>query len=452
MIPLSAPRGAALAMVLVSAHATAGAQSSDSASITLFAAVRTALDAHPSVAAAHASELEAAARTGEAVAAWFPQLRVEGSFTQFQEPMVIFPLHRLDPNNFPDFNRSLVRGGVNLGYTLFDGGARGARIRAARAQQGVTEARREVAEMTLIADVGTAYLTIRSTAGVLEALGENLAALGAERDRVERLLGQGRAARVELLRVDAAIAQAEAERITAASQLDAAERTLARLLDLSPASTRAAQLAPVALADTAVPTREASLEALATTSPELRQASRAVETAQWARRTATAAWLPRLEVAGAYLLFGSGAGDFATEWQGGVRLSYPLFTGGARSKAVSAATARASQAQEQLRLTRLFAEAAVDRALTNLREHRARSRAVATAVAHLTEVARIEQLALETGVGTQTDYLRAQADLRRSRAALIEVRHAEILARMQLARATGTLSPEWLERTLETTQ
>jgi len=77
---------------------------------------------------------------------------------------------------------------------------------------------------------------------------------------------------------------------------------------------------------------------------------------------------------------------------------------------------------------------------------------VETAVHHLAEVARIEQLALEAGAGTQTDFLRADADLRKSRAQLIEARHMEILARIQLARTTGELSVEWLASTLETTQ
>jgi outer membrane protein TolC len=82
-------------------------------------------------------------------------------------------------------------------------------------------------------------------------------------------------------------------------------------------------------------------------------------------------------------------------------------------------------------------------------ESRARADAVETAVQHLDEVARIEQLALEAGAGTQTDFLRADADLRRARAQLIEARHQEILARVRLARTTGELSLEWLAGTLE---
>jgi outer membrane protein TolC len=64
-------------------------------------------------------------------------------------------------------------------------------------------------------------------------------------------------------------------------------------------------------------------------------------------------------------------------------------------------------------------------------------------------VARIEALAREVGSGTQTDYLNAEADLVSARARLAEAEHAEIAARLELARVTGVLSLEWLVRHLE---
>ena len=79
----------------------------------------------------------------------------------------------------------------------------------------------------------------------------------------------------------------------------------------------------------------------------------------------------------------------------------------------------------------------------------ARIAALQSAVEQSAEVARIERLALEVGSGTQSDYLDAEANLLRARADLIEARHAEISARVELARVLGELSPEWLARTVE---
>jgi outer membrane protein TolC len=126
-----------------------------------------------------------------------------------------------------------------------------------------------------------------------------------------------------------------------------------------------------------------------------------------------------------------------------------LFQGGARAAAISAATSRARAAAEQSRAAELELEAALDRAFATAREARARVIAMTRAVDHLTEIARIEQLALDAGAGIQTDFLRAEADLRRSRAALIEAQYGEILARVELARLTGELSADWLATIVE---
>ncbi len=204
------------------------------------------------------------------------------------------------------------------------------------------------------------------------------------------------------------------------------------------------------LTDTTVTVdRSALLEQFAIANPELAEAHSLTEAAEAGRRAAVAQWWPRLDVAGAYLLFSSPTFDVQGEWNVGFRLSYPLFTGGARSRAVSSASARAELAREQYRLTRLQGEEAVDRALGAVREWRAQVDAVGTAVEHLTEVARIERLALQEGAGTQTDYLSAEAELRRASASLVRARHAEIAARVELASITGTLSPRWISDMLE---
>jgi len=94
-------------------------------------------------------------------------------------------------------------------------------------------------------------------------------------------------------------------------------------------------------------------------------------------------------------------------------------------------------------------EQGVDQALAALRQAHARVAALQSAVEQSAEVARIERLSLEVGSGTQTDYLAAEANLLSARAGLIEARHAEIGARVELARIIGELSRDWLARIVE---
>jgi outer membrane protein TolC len=440
-----------VAWLLTTTSSSHAQQPTQSGAFTLDDAVQTALGYHPSVLAARAGEEEASALAGVQTARWWPQLGVEGSVFRYQKQMLVFPIHELSQEAF-QFDRTLLQGSLNLGWTLFEGGARSARIGGARAQEGAAVARREGSEMTLIADVTRAYLNVLSAHGTLQAQLHSLAALEAERERVQRLLAEGRATRVQLLRVDAAIAQAEAERVATATELDTAERRLARLLGVAPEDTRAARLSPLRLTDTSlVPERQRLLEQFGVGNPLLAEARSMTDAADASRKQAVAQWWPRLDIAGSYLLFTSPSFDVQGEWLVGVRLSYPLFTGGARSRAVSTASARAQYAREQYRLTQLRGEEAVDRTIGAVLEWRAQVEAVGTAVEHLAEVARIEQLSLQEGTGTQTDYLGAEAELRRASASLVRARHAEIAAHVELASITGVLSPQWISDMLEIT-
>jgi outer membrane protein TolC len=151
---------------------------------------------------------------------------------------------------------------------------------------------------------------------------------------------------------------------------------------------------------------------------------------------------------GNYLYFNSSQGDDTAEWQAGGQLSYIIFNGGARAKAIERARAANRNASEQLQLTEIQTDQDVDRAFSGIEEARARVESLETAVSRFEEVVRIEKLLLETGAGTETDYLNAEADLLTAWASLVEARHGEIAARVELARVVGQLSLPWLAKTI----
>ena len=76
--------------------------------LTLAGALTVALERDPHLMAASAGADAAAAGRVQARAAWLPSLIGSGTVTRFQEPMVVAPLHRFDPNSPPDFDRTLA--------------------------------------------------------------------------------------------------------------------------------------------------------------------------------------------------------------------------------------------------------------------------------------------------------------------------------------------------------
>ena len=141
------------------------------------------------------------------------------------------------------------------------------------------------------------------------------------------------------------------------------------------------------------------------------EARRRLAAAEAAVGVAKSARWPEVRLAGNYLSFGGGSTRFETEWNAGVQVSVPLFDGGATGKAIARTKASHEVARQRLRQAELDVASEIDLALAALDDARARAESLTTAVARLEEVVRIQKLLLETGQGTQTDYLDAEADL-----------------------------------------
>ncbi len=416
--------------------------------LTLSAAVRAALETHPALALPSAERDRSAAIVGEVRATRFPRVTTEWLGVRHQEPMIVAPLHGFDPRTPPDFNRTLVQGNLAVSWMLFDGGARGARIARAEAVAAAAEASVDVARAELITRAARAYLSVAGARETTAALRAQVATLDAERTRVLRFEAEGRVARVAVLRAEAALSRAQADLAAQRARLREAESDLARLVTLRAERIAALTLvAPEARFEPPRP-RDELLALARATNDEVARARRHVEAAQSAVAEARATFLPTVLVAGRYNAFGSAGGDATAEWQGGVQLSWPVFTSGQRTNGVARATAELAAAGHALRLAELEVEAAVDHALTALAEADARVAALDAAVAQYEAVLDVERLALEAGAGVQTDFLAAEAALFDARSARTSAAYAGQLARIELARATGELTLDWLDSNL----
>lgn len=417
--------------------------------LTLRAAVERALGHHPTIGIARAGADEARAAKGEALAARFPSLRVSAAGTRYDEPSIVSPIHGFSPGSFPPFNETVLNGSATLSYTLFDGGARGGRINQARALLRSSESALDDASQSLAWRVIRTYLDVVARHGVLDAHDHRLEALRSERSRILQRFEVGRAAEVDRLRIEAALASAEADQVQASIALDAAERDLARLIGGTQEDADAARLVPVALVDSTVAPRDSlRAEALGRSAALLRAQYESAAAGAAAGAARGARW-PTLKLSGSYAYFADPDGYHADEWNGALALTYDLFTGGAKTSAIRRAGAARRAARERVRQATLELDHDLDRALALNRESRARVASLGSAVARYAEVARIEHLLLESGAGTQTDYLNAEADLLTARASLATARADRIAARAELARVVGALNLGWIDQNLE---
>ena len=424
----------------------------DTARLTASAAVDRALASHPTVALARANVDVASAEVRQARASWLPMVSLDGAVNKFQEPMIVYPLHRLDLRNPPVFDTELSQFSLGASYTLFDFGARSAKSKAAASQRDAADVSLGATEQQLIARTLVSYLRVLTARGVLDAEDQRVAALAAESKRARDRFAAGKTARVDTLRAAAEFAVAAADRVASATNVDMAEYDLSRLMGVSFASVHAAALSTVQLArlgGDAATDRAAMVARAGSANADLQAAARRADAAAASVGAAKAGRQPQFQAPPAIIDRSNITGRWQSEWQVGVGMSWPLFTGGARESLVSRAEASSRAAREQLRMTRLTAEQQVDEARAAFDASRARMLALDVAVLQATEVARITALARDLGDGTQTDYLIAEASLFRARSGLVQARHAAVAARVELARVLGELNRAWIVNSLE---
>lgn len=444
MNPVSRARAGRLATWLLAGFALPLAGRAQEPPLTLLDAASAALDADPMLSASVARGHVAEAERRRVGAQRWPSLRLDGTAVRFQEPMVVAPLHSFDPSTPPRFDEALVQGAARVRYTAFDGGKRGADLRAADQSVEGAHAMEEARRMEALERVTSAYLSVLTGRAHAEAARLRVEALEAEEDRARQAVDAGSSPRIELLRASAALQEARAELASVSSRAAVAERTLARLMGLHPTGLADRPMAGVEATD-----GFAEPPVAPSPHPVVVEAMARERAAEHRLDGERAGRLPQVHLDAALMDYGTWTGDHVAEWQAGVAVSWPLFTGGARGAAIRRAEAELAAARHETAGVRRDLEIQADGARASVTEADARASALAASVSQWAEVARIEGLAMETGAGVQSDLLLAQASLYRARAGWAEARHARVLARVRLARAQGALDVHWLASRLE---
>ncbi|HEX6308026.1 MAG TPA: TolC family protein [Longimicrobiales bacterium] len=422
------------------------------ARLTLVEAARLALERYPAVAASDAQLWEAESAASKAASALWPTVQLSATAMRFEEPMLVTPLHVFDPQAPAPFDETLVQGTVTARYTVWDGGERSGGIERARSESRAAAAGATGMRSRVVWQVTEQYARALAARESLLAHEQRVRALEEERDRARHLFESGRAAEVQVLRANAALAQADADLARSATQLDVLLRELARLIGAPDGTIDSGQLTRPRLTGTALLPREQLVARALENNPDVLRATAEVAAAGAGVKLARGAFMPDVQLVAQYDNRGSADGDFFREWSVGGAVSVPLFQGGARLHEMDRAQARRDRSERQLELSRLDTQNELDHALAALHDADARERSLRSAVEQYTAVVKAEKLALDAGVGTQTDYLAAHADLLEAHAQLANAVMSGITARAGIARITGDLTVNWLREHMENDQ
>ncbi len=342
------------------------------------------------------------------------------------------------PGSAPSDTGVAVSGGFSLGYLLFDGGARSARVDLAVSQLDSARLQIAVTALDVALEAEQAFyqlqgaLWYRSAVEEIIRQAESLCELARARYEV------GLARRYDLAQAEARVAEALLGRAAAESEVVQARGHLATVLGLdvrSPLSIR-----PIAEGEenTSVADADWLIDLALARRPELDLAREQVQQALATVRIADAGHWPTVSAdAGVSASVDSRMNGVSFPWSAGVGVSLPLFSGFDTSYLARRARYDEKKAREELigRVSDVQFEVWTARA--DAMEAAQTIAAARKVVAAADEAVRLAEESYKTGVGTVVEVFDAQGTRASALLRLVQSRVGWYVAFSRLERAVG---------------
>ncbi|GMQ89944.1 MAG: hypothetical protein BMS9Abin10_0281 [Gammaproteobacteria bacterium] len=337
------------------------------------------------------------------------------------------------------FDSQIATVGMRARVPVYVGGRIDAEIGAAQSQRERFDFESRQTLDDLVFDVTRTFYTLLVLERIREAELASLEDLEESQRVIQQLLDVGRAARLELLRMQTRVSNVRQALIRNQSAVDTAQARLRRLLGLDDADRRSLRLVGELRYE---PENPGDRQALVTQALKQRPGYRALEaelaSQDQRQRIARSERRPQVNLDAVYLgaagLDRNSSADDATLF---LTFSLPIFDGGVIRSRVNRANARYRQLQQRLQDLRLQVRFEVQQSLDAIREAGERVKNTEAALAAAQEALRVEQKKLAAGKGIINDVLDAQSDALSVEVDLAKALADHRIALAALARATG---------------
>ena len=367
-----------------------------------------------------------------------PKVDLNAGYTRHAYPSLVTPIR--EAGVFPSMDRDIANLSLALSLPLYSGGKLVAgEALAAHNREASAQALRAGGQDLLfnVAATYTKALHFRQLGAALDA---RIKALQQEERDIGLRIQQGRAARLELIRLQTQLSQARYDKVSVAQgEKDALSLLTSLLGETGPAPilSELGSTAPVL----PVSAEEALGRALRQR-PDILKLDAMGKAAQQKTAMARGERLPQINLVTRVQETAGGNWKAYDDWQIGVQLSLPLFDGNIRKHRVEQAglEQRQNALQQEDARNRLASE--VEQAFGALSESRARLEAATQAESEASEALRIETLRYHSGENTVTDLLGAESALWSAAASRLQAGYDIIVSQARLLRSIGELAPD----------
>jgi outer membrane protein len=366
--------------------------------------------------------------------ALFPRVDLNAGYTRENRPIPFIPAQ--SPKIQPSFSDEIYFWSVLLKMPIYDGGRLTGQVQISEIEKEIQSSRKEFTTQDIIANVTNAFNKVLQLKEFRVANLKSVEALERQEKNTKLFVKAGRAANVELLRVEVQLASERQNLIRTEETINRARYGLAYFMGVN--AGEVSDVEGQLRTDEQVAAQ--NIDELLKSRPDIVAASRRVEQSKTRVDVTSGRRYPSLSLFGNY---GQRAGlrfDQRYEvWEAGVLGSMNIFDFGIISSDIKREQIFYQKAQEDLKQATLKARLEVDSALSSYREAEHKLSPAEKAVTQSEETLRIEELKYRTGAGTITDVLLAQSAMSLAQANYYQALYDYSTAITEFKRATGTI-------------
>ncbi len=410
--------------------------------LTLEDCVRIAWGEQPQVAIAEKSWKLAEERLKSIRANLFPQISAGYQFRRYLSTRIGFqvgvPQVVEEPVEFKETS-------LSISQLIFDSFQTPLQIRQAKSQANASFHTYERSRADIALQVAQQYLEVLR-ARALVKLQERVL------ERAKRLLEAaeagykaGTAAKLDVLRAQVQVRNAEVDLLAAKNQERIAMLTLRNLMGVS--DDFVFEIAEPAEEPYEPPSLTECLAQALRQRPEVKEAEYQQESANIAKQLARISTLPIINVSGSYNRYPSTTRITDKEWALNLIVSYPIFDGGRVRAELEQAKLQVEQADLNMKRTFDNIRLQVQQAYSNWQNAKERLSAAQEAVKEASETARLTEEAYKAGAVSLIDVINAQVALAQAETQEIQARYDLLRAVYAVRHAVGEINRYFAQRT-----
>lgn len=326
-------------------------------------------------------------------------------------------------------------GTLTITQNLYDGGLREVRVSQAKSSLTQSAAGLERTRQTVAFNVTRAYLSLLRAHRLAEVSDSQLKYIQGQLDMVKARVQAGDAAEVDVIPIEAQLANAQVDQLAAKNAVRTAAIALQQAMGLPPQGEFPIQDVTVSAAAT-VPALEECLAQAMAARPDVRQLKASVDTAKASVKMAKLELSPRPVVNGTLDQNFMGESDRTVSINAG--FTFDLFDGGSNRAAYDEAKANLASAEVRAAQLEKDIAAEVQTAYLNLTAARERMEASALSLKSAQRNLDVQQERYRQGMAIPLDLLNAQVTLTTANSNAVQARYDYYTALAQLDYAMGT--------------